>query len=91
MVGYVPVESSASIHKVPNEDYRNHLVKQKALIASEIWDNFLQVFLSRPCKKKKQFTGNTFWHRFHSVLLVHGRINFPAQKLSPTLDGTAVD
>lgn len=37
MVGYVPVESkAASFHKVPHEDYRNHLVKQKALIASEI-------------------------------------------------------
>jgi len=32
-----PVESkAASFHKVPHEDYTNHLVKQKALIASEI-------------------------------------------------------
>ena len=37
IVEYVPVESkAASFHKVPHEDYTNHLVKQKALIASEI-------------------------------------------------------
>ena len=55
---YVPVESkAASFHKVPHEDYTNHLVKQKALIASEIETTSPSLLIQTLQGKKKQLTG----------------------------------
>ena len=56
IVEYVPVESkAASFHKVPHEDYTNHLVKQKALIASEIETTSPSLLIQTLQGKKKNY------------------------------------